>query len=70
MDRRQEDIIIKTATHVEWLVEAHKENQKKHETQDSRLGSLEKSRARAKGAGILATVVASFSGIAYKIFGG
>ena len=70
MEQRHEDMIVSTATNVEWLVEAHKENIKKREKSEERIGSLEKTRARAKGAGIVAGAVASFSGIAYKIFGG
>ncbi len=70
MDSKHEDMIVSTATDVKWLVEVHKENIKKRETQDQRIGSLEKSRARAKGAGVVAGTIASLSGVAYKIFGG
>ncbi len=69
MEDRHLEMIAQTATKVDWLVEERKDNAKKRETQDQRIGSLEKSRARAKGAGVVAGVVASFSGLAYRIFG-
>lgn len=70
MDSKHEDMIISTATNVEWLVEDRKENIKKLEIQDQRIGSLEKSRARAKGATWFAGVVAGLSSILYKVIGG
>ncbi len=70
MEDRDRETITRTATNVEWLVEAHKENTKKREVLNQRIGSLEKSRARVKGAGVVAGVVASLSGIVYKVFGG
>ncbi len=69
MDSKHEDLIVETATDVRWLVEANKYNIKKNEAQDGRIGSLEKSRARTKGAWVVAGVLASFSGLAYRIWG-
>lgn len=70
MDSKHEDMIVSTATNVEWLVEAHKENIKKREHQDERIGSLEKSRARFRGGSAVVVGLTSISAFVYKVFGG
>lgn len=70
MEDRDREMITRTATNVDWLVEAHKENSQKRQVLNTRVDSLEKSRARAKGAGIVAGGAISLSGLFYKIFGG
>jgi hypothetical protein len=71
MTNEEAAMLAEVRTDIKWLVQAHKDDAIEHDGMEKRIGSLERSRSRAKGAGtVLASVSAAGLGIWKFLLGG